>query len=169
MFANKNWAYLILMIIAFSRVSFGFSMYILRLSYHMFFDKIFLTHVEVRVTTKKWDLKLGILHKGFGEACESKNQKKLKNFTPTQNAKFWYLWNGSLKFPQNLHQVGYPKKNLCEQWFGLTFRVLPIIPGSSAWETCLIPYVFLNRVRQRGGWFCSIKILPLRVPKVGVV
>ena len=112
MFANKNWAYLILMIIAFSRVSFGFSMYILRLSYHMFFDKIFLTHVEVRVTTKKWDLKLGILHKGFGEACESKNQKKLKNFTPTQNAKFWYLWNGSLKFPQNLHQVGYPKKSL---------------------------------------------------------
>ena len=43
---------------------------------------------------------------GFGGAPGSKTrQKKIsKKFTPTQNAKFRYLWNVSLKFPEKFSE-----------------------------------------------------------------
>ena len=62
--------------------------------------------MERRVTTKKMKFearKLKFCTWGLEGRPDLKIEKKnSKNFTPTQNAKFWYLRIVSLKFPQKL-------------------------------------------------------------------
>ena len=61
---------------------------------------------RIRVTTKKMKFearKLKFCTWGLEGRPDLKIEKKIsKNFTPTQNAKFWYLRIVSLKFPQKL-------------------------------------------------------------------